>query len=789
MRLKLPTQEPGLFFDGDMEGSWVMSELLGEDTEIVCPSVDRLVVKGSLVTSELLGEDKEKLIFYLREFVSGKYKIDPEELEPEKAKELARLFGRAAAIKQILGMNEIGRGDEVFNLALGKLFLTHQTKTFEFAKCGRIKVFSEFIVEFLDMLIEEGIYLSEEEREEIINIYLKAFSQEYTRIKNLYKEKKKEFDKLLKDYCQNSVNEVNDDRAEYLVRRWGYVLKRLARTNPDKFSRKMGERIIKLAKKKKLLLEEPFSLDRVEMVEMNEKFLEDKKRRRELSLAEGIFRKRGVGWPPGRFRKELNKYSIRIAACLNGKLLGYILGKAEGDTVTCARFSVLPHLNGRGIGIKLWQEFVKQADNKGYRKIVFESLSGEDRRAKRFSNRLGLKPMGVDYQKDKDILFILYGGLISFGHLAPKNEGITILNASSSSIRSDKTESRWVIYERFKSSLQEILLHVSLRELTAVLEIEDIGRLRKILSQLGISDVYDVKGKFLLSAVKPFIELIADAKEEKASSQKETELSYGGSGKHLYCLREAGGYILKYPHAHTFKYIDLYWISKLKDIAMKKLGGLAVPTILFDSRESEEDLFFFRAKGRGFCEEEVVIVQKDVIIWVEYLKRLSRNDRIGACCNAIDRYRRIVIKEYNRGVVDADRYGTLENYGVEKGGLKLFLFDFGELSDSSYEAAKFIKEIDVINEMLFEQLGAINKVLPEYIKEEYGQKGLFAQEDFCNEKDEDNFGRDLKVADNLEKFQLKFSLSKEKIRDLFAGQPAASPVGRRESTIHERQFT
>ncbi|MBU1133861.1 MAG: glycogen/starch/alpha-glucan phosphorylase, partial [Candidatus Omnitrophica bacterium] len=188
MRLKLPTQEPGLFFDGDMEGSWVMSELLGEDTEIVCPSVDRLVVKGSLVTSELLGEDKEKLIFYLREFVSGKYKIDPEELEPEKAKELARLFGRAAAIKQILGMNEIGRGDEVFNLALGKLFLTHQTKTFEFAKCGRIKVFSEFIVEFLDMLIEEGIYLSEEEREEIINIYLKAFSQEYTRIKNLYKE-------------------------------------------------------------------------------------------------------------------------------------------------------------------------------------------------------------------------------------------------------------------------------------------------------------------------------------------------------------------------------------------------------------------------------------------------------------------------------------------------------------------------------------------------------------------------------------------------------------------------
>ncbi|MBU0878471.1 MAG: GNAT family N-acetyltransferase, partial [Candidatus Omnitrophica bacterium] len=605
----------------------------------------------------------------------------------------------------------------------------------------------------------------------------------------LYKEKKKEFDKLLKDYCQNSVNEVNDDRAEYLVRRWGYVLKRLARTNPDKFSRKMGERIIKLAKKKKLLLEEPFSLDRVEMVEMNEKFLEDKKRRRELSLAEGIFRKRGVGWPPGRFRKELNKYSIRIAACLNGKLLGYILGKAEGDTVTCARFSVLPHLNGRGIGIKLWQEFVKQADNKGYRKIVFESLSGEDRRAKRFSNRLGLKPMGVDYQKDKDILFILYGGLISFGHLAPKNEGITILNASSSSIRSDKTESRWVIYERFKSSLQEILLHVSLRELTAVLEIEDIGRLRKILSQLGISDVYDVKGKFLLSAVKPFIELIADAKEEKASSQKETELSYGGSGKHLYCLREAGGYILKYPHAHTFKYIDLYWISKLKDIAMKKLGGLAVPTILFDSRESEEDLFFFRAKGRGFCEEEVVIVQKDVILWVEYLKRLSRNDRIGACCNAIDRYRRIVIKEYNRGVVDADRYGTLENYGVEKGGLKLFLFDFGELSDSSYEAAKFIKEIDVINEILFEQLGAINKVLPEYIKEEYGQKGLFAQEDFCNEKDEDNFGRDLKVADNLEKFQLKFSLSKEKIRDLFAGQPAASPVGRRESTIHERQFT
>lgn len=83
MRAKLSTEEVG-FFDCEIEGSKVIKLLLETDKEIFCPEVDRLVIG--------------KRIYYLRKFVSGNYRIEPEGLDIKTTKKLAYLFGRAVAI-------------------------------------------------------------------------------------------------------------------------------------------------------------------------------------------------------------------------------------------------------------------------------------------------------------------------------------------------------------------------------------------------------------------------------------------------------------------------------------------------------------------------------------------------------------------------------------------------------------------------------------------------------------------------------------------------------------------
>jgi hypothetical protein len=96
---------------------------------------------------------------------------------------------------------------------------------------------------------------------------------------------------------------------------------------------------------------------------------------------------------------------------------------------------------------------------------------------------------------------------------------------------------------------------------------------------------------------------------------------------------------------------------------------------------------------------------------------------------------------YERGVVDTDKFGILANYGVEKGGLKIYSFDFGDLSASPKAGVQFIKDLEVVNRIVLEQLGAVNRVLKEYVNKQYSKEGLFSKRDFYNSKEEDNFGR------------------------------------------------
>ncbi|MDD2680015.1 MAG: peptidoglycan DD-metalloendopeptidase family protein [Candidatus Omnitrophica bacterium] len=353
----------------------------------------------------------------------------------------------------------------------------------------------------------------------------------------------------------------------------------------------------------------------------------------------------------------------------------------------------------------------------------------------------------------------------------------TLYSLSSSPItRADRKsggESKWAAFGRFKSSLQERLPVLPIAELKEILSISNVGELRKALQGKGIFDADVVESKFLLSAMEPFKELLGDVQESKTISSKRVELGWAGAGRHLYCLKDTQGYVLKYPNSESFNYIDHYWLNPLKNIAMRILEGLAAPTVYFDSRKGEEDSLFFRVKSFGAMEEEVVIVQREIIPWLEYLKRLARKNNIAACQNTIDRYRQIIINIYKRGAVDTDRTGVLANYGIEKNGLRFFSFDFGDLSESINEASKFIRELNDINQIVLEQVGAVNRRLREYVNKEYDAKGLFIDRDFCDENDEDIFGRDLKGADDIEQFRLRFPLEKETIRDLFAG---SSPI-------------
>ncbi|PIQ89322.1 MAG: hypothetical protein COV72_03790, partial [Candidatus Omnitrophica bacterium CG11_big_fil_rev_8_21_14_0_20_42_13] len=347
---------------------------------------------------------------------------------------------------------------------------------------------------------------------------------------------------------------------------------------------------------------------------------------------------------------------------------------------------------------------------------------------------------------------------------------LKVISTSSPAKRPERRsggESKWAAYDRFKFSLQDILSGLSAEQLGKVLKVSSVGELKNLLRSLKVSDVDNVGGKFLLSAMVPYKEIIEDAREEAVKPFRKVELIYGGHGRHLYCLKNAQGYIIKYPNSSSFRHIDLYWLNPLRNIAARILEGLAAPTILFDARAGEEDALAFREKGRGIREEEVVIVQREVIPWVEYLKRLARGGNILAAQNTIDRYKAMIIRMYERGAIDTDKHGILANYGIEKGGLRIYSFDFGDLSDSKDDAAVFIKELNTINTMVFEQVSAVSRTLRDYINKHYDSKGLFVDGDFVDLKDKDNFGRDLTEADNHEQFRLKFAMDKEAVRDLF----------------------
>ncbi|MCX5656701.1 MAG: hypothetical protein NTZ48_00460 [Candidatus Omnitrophica bacterium] len=140
--------------------------------------------------------------------------------------------------------------------------------------------------------------------------------------------------------------------------------------------------------------------------------------------------------------------------------------------------------------------------------------------------------------------------------------------------------------------------------------------------------------------------------------------------------------------------MQLKWIDEGFQAAQDRLNGIAAPTLVIDSARENKREFAYLMEGSASRKTDLAIIQKKIIPLVDYLKQLVRSGQGERAKQVIDEFKKVVILMFRRGVVDTDFGGTLANYGVDEKTGKIFVFDFGDLSQGIICAYKFADFID-----------------------------------------------------------------------------------------------
>jgi len=331
--------------------------------------------------------------------------------------------------------------------------------------------------------------------------------------------------------------------------------------------------------------------------------------------------------------------------------------------------------------------------------------------------------------------------------------------------RSDGKESKWDVFDRFVEALQTLDFDI----LSQAEESQNVGDKRKILAQAGIAEAMGVTGSYLVNAVSK----THTAREGNQSPQRvslEDLLSYGGIGRYLICYKDEDpddGWVVKIPNSQqNLGYIDLYALNGTR-MAQERLGdGLAAESLIIDGRESGRALVFYT--DSGLVVSDVTIVQKKILSFVDYLKRVCRQgckeEDVNQAITYIDRLNELILGMYRCGVVDIDTFNIVGNYGIRKNG-NVTIFDLGDLSTSRRDAEEFVDGLKSFNELLFLGLLEVDGTdIDERIASHFER----------NQLTPDDFYKEGKLIFGLEfekeRCRMGFPHSEQEIRELLSSQ-------------------
>ncbi|MCM8781860.1 MAG: 50S ribosomal protein L11 methyltransferase, partial [Candidatus Omnitrophica bacterium] len=323
--------------------------------------------------------------------------------------------------------------------------------------------------------------------------------------------------------------------------------------------------------------------------------------------------------------------------------------------------------------------------------------------------------------------------------------------------------SKWDLLNEFRQGLNN-LPQALILELAAA---KDIGSQRKILKEAGLDVANEIDGKFFITEVNKVLQKLPLPEEDAVQNNY---LRYGGNGRYLTAyIGEGLDFIVKtYSDPSKKKIVQAKWIEEGFEVARQRLGGLAAPTLIIDTTGEAKKDFVFVLEGGSLIKTDLAIIQLKVIRLLDYLKMLVRSKKLREAKESIDKFKEIVLLMFARGVIDADCGGMVANYGIKPKSREIYIFDFGDLSYSSYDADGFMGSLLVTNEYIEDALRSeVDDTIADYFR-----NNAFKASDF---DDGNLFGADLTQKDSA-KFIMKFPYSEKEIRRMFAPASSSSPL-------------
>lgn len=321
-------------------------------------------------------------------------------------------------------------------------------------------------------------------------------------------------------------------------------------------------------------------------------------------------------------------------------------------------------------------------------------------------------------------------------------------------------KSKWDLLEIFKEGLAGLPDDV-VRQLRGN---QSLGERRKLLVQAGLAVAGAIDGKFLISELDRF--LLNRPKHVSARNvRKRNLLRYEGKGRELIAYSaDDFDFVIKMPRTEEKKDdVRQRWIGAGYVLAAKRLRGLAVPTLVVDSKAKGGKPFTYILEKAGPQKAELAIIQKKVVPIFGYLKELAKAGRVKEAMEYIEKYKKFVIAMYRRGVMDFDFTAPYNNYGIDLETGEILIFDFGDLGGGEEGAGSYLENIGAANKYFYDDL----KMEVDSMVADYFAMFPITFDDFFDKSGESLFEADIRKGHESE-FAMPGAYKEYEMRHLFA---------------------